>query len=295
MNLSIVNFIVGVLVGCGSLLAAARFKKKWAKISILLLGIILGLGIAFFPAIRDLIHSPRLPDEAEILRLLYGPDVMIQESPDGQSFFVVEQLSEVEKEQFSYAAQVHTQIIHKARGWENNPQQVILLTKTGPPECCDRSMLPVLGGAILSWEEETWKVVTYQKLIMPFHSFDQTSDSEIISIGPQKTAIVLKDQANQSGLAQSWAVIISSVDGRLKPVAKIETRANNADRCPPIAQDEPCWEFTAEYDFVPGSHPDYDDLQVRVTGTKLDRGALVSFEELREYTFISGEYQRQDN
>ena len=294
MNLSIINFMVGVIVGFGSLAVAMRFEKRWAKISIFLLGIIIGLGIAFLPAIRYFINSPQLPDDAEILRLLYAPDVVLQKSPDGQSFFVVEQLSEVEKEQFSYAAQVQTQIVHKARGWENNPQQIILLTKTGPPECCDRSLLPVLGGAVLIWESGTWQVATYQKLIMPFHSFDQLSESEIIPIGPQKTAIILKEQVNQSSLAQSWAVTISSVDGHLKPVARIETLANNADQCIPIADDELCWEYNAEYEFIPGSHPDYYDLWVRISGTKLEQGELVSFEETREYAFINGEYTLKD-
>jgi hypothetical protein len=291
MNLSTANYIVGLLVCIGSLLVATRFQKRGVKISVILLGILLGGVIAFFPSIRDLINSPKLPGDVEILRLLYGPAIEIQQSPDGQSVFVLEQLSETEKEQFNYAAQVQTQIIYRGRGWENNPQRFILLTKTGPPECCDRSLLPVLGGAVLVWENGMWQVASYQKLITPFQGFDQISEAKIIQLGTEKTGIVLQDWVAQNNQSQTWDMIISSVDGRLKPVIRIETLANNADCCPPIAEDEPCWTYAAKYDFVPGDDPDYDDIQVRVSGTKLVGGEPVSFDEIREYVFLNGEYK----
>lgn len=294
MNQSIINFIMGFVVGVSSLLIATRFKKRWAKISVILLGILLGGVIAFFPSIRDLLNSPKLPSDSEILRLLYGSAVELQQSPDGRSVFVLVQLSETEKEQFNYVAQVQTQIVYKGRGWENNLQQVILLTKTGPPECCDRSLLPVLGGAVLTWNNRTWQVASYQKLITPFQSFDRVPEGKIVQIGPKKTGIVLQDWAAQNGQTQTWDVIISSVDGRLKPVIRIETLANNADRCPPNQEDEPCWAYTVEYDFIPGDNPDYEDIQVRVSGTKLAGGEPVSFDEINEYTFINGEYEPKD-
>ncbi len=294
MSLSAANIIIGVLVIMGSLLIAVRLEKRWEQIVVFLLGIVLSITITFFPSIIYLLDFHKPPSDAEILTLLYGDEIVIQESGDGKTVNIVEQLSEVEREQFSYAAQVNTQVVYKKSGWNGSPQSIIVLTRTGPPDCCDRSLVPVLGGAVITWEDDTWLVTSHLNWITPFHGFDLLPEGEFVEIGPQKTGLVLQEITHSNRRTQTWDLILSEVDGRLKLVGKIETSANNADRCPPIAEDEPCWEYASTYGLAPGSHPDYYDIRVTTSGTKLAGKSLVSIEETAKYVFAEGKYRFEE-
>ena len=258
---------------------------------ILALGALVAGVILFYP------HLPisRTPTDAEILSLLYGPETEIQKSPDGKTDYIIEQLSEIEKEQFHYASQVNTQIIYKRSGWEHDPHQWIVFTKTGPPDCCDRSFLPVLGSAILTWKDGAWQVVLYQKLITPLYAFDLIPKGEFVEIGLQKSGFRLQDRASQNSGTQTWDLVIAKVDGHLKPVAKIETLANNETQCPPFADKEPCWEYISEYKFVTVDQPGFYEILVTTSGTRLENDTLVSFTETKTYSFDKGEYHLKDN
>jgi len=74
-------------------------------------------------------------------------------------------------------------------------------------------------------------------------------------------------------------------------IVRIETGADNAQNCPPRAEDEPCWSYSAAYEFAPGVNPEYDDIVVRTLGTKVVDGDLVSFEETAQLVFLNGEYR----
>ena len=289
------NLVLGLIVIATSLLIARFIGKRWGKITVLILGAIAAGALIFYPSITLFMRSRQAPDDAEILGLLYGGDADIQEGLDGESLYIVEELSTVEKEQFSYAAQVNTQIVSKVSGWEQKPQKVLVLTRTGPPACCDRSQLPVLGGALLSWENGAWQVGGYQKLIMPYGGFDRVEAREIVAIGPQKTTVVLGEQVLRNGVIQTWDLLLGEVDGHLKVIGRIETGADNKENCPPTAEDESCWSYSAAYEFVQGVNPDYDNIVIRTSGTKIVDGVLVSFEETAKLVFSNGEYRIVDD
>ncbi len=291
MSLSAANIVIGILVIMGSLLIAVRLKKRRAQVLACVLGIALAGTIAFFPSILYLLNSQRTPSDAEILSLLYGDEIVIQESRDGETVYIVEQLSDVKKEQFSYAAQVNTQVVYQENGWDNNPQSLIVLTRTGPPDCCDRSLLPILGAAVITWEDDTWLVTSGLKWITPFHSFDPFLEGEIVEIGPQITGLILQEMTRSNRRTQTWDLILSEANGRLTLVAKIETSAHNADQCSPALEDEPCWEYESVYELVPGSHPAYYDIHIIASGTKFSNGLVTPFEETSKLVFFNDKYQ----
>jgi hypothetical protein len=151
MKLSLINILFGLFLVTVSLFAARLIKKRWGQICVILLGTVMAGIVAFFPALIFILNSPKAPSDSEILYLLYGSDIKIQESLDRKTLYIVQELSEIEKEQFNYAVQVNTNITYKERGWDHDPKKILVLTRTGPPDCCDRSHLPVLGVAVFSW------------------------------------------------------------------------------------------------------------------------------------------------
>jgi len=295
MSQSIAAILLSLLILLMSLLIAKRIEKWGLKILIFALGALAAGIILFYPSLPNTLSLARSPTDAEILLLLYGPEVEIQESPNGKSIFILEQLSEIEKEQFHYASQVNTQIIHKRGGWRKDPHLWIVLTETGPPDCCDQSFLPVLGCAIIAREEGTWQVVLHQKLIVPLHTFDFIPEGEFVEIGHQKPGFRLQDRVTINGRTQTWDLIIAEIDGHLKPVAKIETLANNQAQCPPIGKEESCWESTSKYNFVASSQSDYYDILVTTSGTRLVNETPVPFTEITKYIFENSVYRFAEN
>ncbi|HBX68157.1 MAG TPA: hypothetical protein DEH25_01880 [Chloroflexi bacterium] len=290
MNLSAAQIFWGLMILLGGFYLTIRVQPRERKVLAAALGISLAGLVLFLPVMVCLYNSPPIPTDTEILRLLYGPGASIQTNPDG-SAYIVEELSEIEKEQFQYAAQVNTQIAHQVRNWEGNPKVLIVLTRTSLPDCCERALSPVLGGARLHWEDDRWQVDSYQKLMIPYARFDLLPETSILEIGPEKNALVLTDDPLLARGFQTQQIILAVVDGQLKPVAEIATLANNANLCPPLAETEPCWEYEVAYKFIRGDQPEYFDLRVITEGTKLVNGNLVGVNETTYYTFMNGEFQ----
>jgi len=279
MNLPLENIVIGLIVAAVSLFISKFVEKCWEKFTILFVGVFVAFVIIFSPAIFFLERNFKAPSDVDILGYLYGEDADIQENPYGESVFVVQELSGVEKEQFNYASQVNTQVVSKIGGWDQDPQKMLILTRTGPPACCDQSQGPILGGAVFFWVKGTWQVECYQKLITPFGSFDGLETAEIKTIGPMKTAVVLEDKLLRNGILRTWELLLSDLEGCLKVIGKLETGADNTVKCSEGGNDEPCWAYSSVYVFVPGENPKYEDILLTTSGTRILEGNLVSFEE----------------
>ena len=245
MNLAAVRILFGILIFISSLFIARKIKKRSTQILISIVGLIFGGVIAIYPSVTAHFKDSQLPSDDEILSLLYGPDVTPQASLAGDSVYVIDEITGAEKEQLHYASQVITQILYKSRGWDFNPNTLIVLTKSGPPDCCDRSFLPILGAALIAQETGTWQVLTHQKWIVPLESFDLIPEASLVEIGPLKTGVVFREITHKKGETQTWNWILGNIDDRLKPIAKIETGANNSDQCSPTIADVSCWEYSA--------------------------------------------------
>ncbi len=291
MNPLIASILVGILVIAGSLIVARRLRLRWEKCAVVGIGILLAGIIVLLPLKINSLHSPKFPSDAEILLLLYGEEVSIHESLDGGFVYVDAPLTNIEREQFSYAAQVHTQIVYKENGWNNDPQSLIVLTRTGPPDCCDRSLAPVLGGAVITREDEAWEVAAFQKWITPYRSFDLLVEGAFVEIGPGKVGLVLPDETQSTAVNQAWDLILSEIDGHLKLIVKIETEAENAHQCSKTAEDKACWSYASNYEFIRGNHPEYYEILINTAGTKLMGGLVMPFEETRKLVFSNGSYQ----
>jgi hypothetical protein len=269
-------------------------RKRRIRILILALGI-LTIGIlVILPVILPPLHSWGHPSETEILAALFGPQAKLQESPDGNTIFVVEQLSEGEKEQFHYASQVHTEIVYQQKGWGQNPDVLLVFTKTGPPDCCSQTRLSVLGGAILRAKNETLEVVAERKLLLPLSNFEGLSRGDFVNIGPGKTGFRWQDSAILNTGLQTRDLIIAMIDGELKVVASLETLANNSHQCSPQPPDEPCWETKATYEFLAGDQLDYYEILITTNGTKWVNGNMISIGETQKLIFVDGQYRSEN-
>ena len=265
-----------------------KTRKRFMGFGFLLAAVLGIAGVAYWW------QMPKIPDDTEFLRLLYGPEITIQTEADGETIFITEQLSETEKEQFQYANQVNTNIAHTLRNWVGDPKKLIVFTRTGLPDCCDRSLSPVLGAALLTWDGRAWQVDSYRKWLISFERFDLLPQAETIKIGPGRNALVITNEPFQTRGTQTQDIILAVIDGHLKPVAMIETLTNNAYVCPPVADTEPCWETRATYEFLHEDQPEYFDLRVVIEGTKLVNNALVDVSETIHYVFANGAFQQVD-
>lgn len=294
MTLSAFNVLVGLLVIVGTLFVARRLEKRWGKITACILGALSAGTLVFYPSLVNTLSLQKIPSDAEILSLLYGDDVPIQESLDGETVYITEQLSSIEREQFNYANQVNTQVVYKRKGWNDDPQSVIVLTRTGPLDCCDRSLSPVLGGAVITKGDHGWQVSTPQKWITPYYNFDLISSGKFIEISSAKIGLLLIEKTQNTEINQTWDLILGEIDGRLKVVAKIQTGANNENTCVPTNAVDTCWMYESAYVFVQGSHPDYDEIHIQTEGTKIIQGVVTLFSENTKLFFSNGEYRFDD-
>jgi hypothetical protein len=266
-------------------------RNRSLKILAFSLGFIVIGMLVFFLVYWNFIDSSDYPAEADILHVLYGAETKIEERQDGKSIYIVEQLSNLEKEQFNYAQQVQTEIVHQQRGWDKNPQKILALTKTGPPDCCSQTRSSVLGSAILREENGILKVLSYQKLMAPLSSFERVSEGSFVNIGPDKMGFKLQDQSTSKEGVQTRELIISQIDQELQVIAILETLVNNSLLCSIQTSDQPCWETKSSFEFVSGDHLEYYDILVITTGTKLRNGELVSVDETQTLHFVDGLYQ----
>ena len=294
MKLLTANTIYGLLIILISFLMAWRFKKQSAKVLIVTLGIALAAVVVFLPTISFQMALPKAPDDAEILYLLYGAEIDIQQDQDGGKPYLVKELSETEKEQFNYTSQMNTSLLYDERGWQGDPSRLVVLTATAPPECCARTEQFVLGGAVLAWENETWQVLFHQEFIAFINRSGADTEAESVQIGPQKDGIMITDHLFKNGTARVSDVIVTEANARLVAVVAIETGAHNAENCPPILDAEPCWEYSALYEWVPGSNPEFFDIRVTTSGTKLIDEKSVPFEEKSLYRFGEDVYDLVD-
>ena len=114
---------------------------------------------------------------------------------------------------------------------------------------------------------------------------------ERLSMGHARVLAGLRDPSEQKRLRD---LILSKVDGSLKVVARIETGAHNEQRCPPLTEGEPCWSYAAVYEFVPGDDPAYSTILLNTSGTKIEAGELMAFEETTRLVFSNGGYRLID-
>jgi hypothetical protein len=262
--------------------------------------IVFTMGVIIFSfTITSCATAHHIPDDIEIFKLIYGNNVSIQESGDEKFVYIEEELSPIEREQFNYASQIITRIVRKIKGWDQDSNKILVLTQSGPPSCCDRSQVPVLGGVVLVSTGDTWQVESFRKLITPFGGIESLEALTIEVIAPQKTVLVLSDAMVRDSVVQTWDLLIAEIQGNLKLIARIETGANNLDSCSVPAENEQCWSYSAAYEFVPCDNLDdeiiceFCDIVITTVGTKIIEGELVSFEDTSRLVYTNGEYRSE--
>jgi len=85
--------------------------------------------------------------------------------------------------------------------------------------------------------------------------------------------------------------VISDIEGSLKIIANIVVSSENTQVCYPVMENELCWEYDSEYDFVRGDNPRYYDIRVTTSGTKVVDGELVRVDESYLLVFDGNSYK----
>jgi hypothetical protein len=125
---------------------------------------------------------------------------------------------------------------------------------------------------------------------MPYDGLNKENIGEIMNIGLQKTALILPDGIVSNGVSSSWDWLLSDWNDHLKIIAKIETGKNNAEQCEESSRGFPCWGYQSTYNFSNKQDVLFNDIAVRISGTKVQNGELVSVDELIWLKFVEGEY-----
>jgi len=119
-------------------------------------------------------------------------------------------------------------------------------------------------------------------------------DAHIVRIGPDRFGVELKGSSTHQGNGTSYVSILAPWKGKIHEAFTDITGEANVD-CGEEKGMLPCVSFVKTIEFVRGANPDYDDMILTLSGTKLSDARpykAVAIEGTERRIFADGKYIR---
>lgn len=177
---------------------------------------------------------------------------------------------------------------------ESGVQKYLLLTQTVPARYDCHACAPMVGGATFSQVGNDWQLDNETRYVALMGSFGNAPAGKLIKIGPEKYGVVFRDAYMAQGTGGESLILIAEVEGTLRELLRLSEFSgdNSGSGCNEGSEIAgPCWKYSSKVDFQPGTNPDYFDIKVTTSGTKLnDAGEVREVNAVRRYKFTQGHY-----
>lgn len=146
---------------------------------------------------------------------------------------------------------------------------------------------PGIGAATFTKTAEGWRLDVGTPLVTEIGSYGKAPEPEIVQVGPERYAVVLRWGGVGQGYHGRQAAYFLETDAGVKEALLLQTYSDNSGACDAESgSDVPCWAYTSTLEFLPGENPDYFDLKVTGTGPQERQ-----FAEETLYEVVDGAYQ----
>ncbi len=183
-----------------------------------------------------------------------------------------------------YTTTVHINLM--ACFWEDLTEKCLVVTDSAFDHC--HACQADIGGAVFQQVNGSWKLVVFRPNIISLGSFGYVPKGELIQIGPDKRAALIRSGWAGQGYEGEYATIIAEIDGSLRVVLNLLV----SERQETFAKDGTAfleWGYSSKLEFYSGNHPDFYDLVVTQygidrEGNRFEAVSIYSFSaEKREY------------
>ncbi len=163
--------------------------------------------------------------------------------------------------------------------WEEHAEKCLVITDSVFDNC--HACKADIGGAVFRRANGTWQLAVFQPKIISLGSFGYVPKGELIQIGPDKHAALIRSGWAGQGYEGQYATIVAEIDGSFQVVLNLlisemqETFAKDG-----TASLE--WGYGSKMEFFAGKHPDFYDLVVTQYGINKEGN---KFKTVRFYAF----------
>lgn len=190
---------------------------------------------------------------------------------------------------------------------EGGIQKLLFITATAPPRFDCHACAPLVGGGLFSKTNDGWQLDSETKYITTMGSYGSIPTGKLVPIGPDRQGIVFHQGYLAQGIQGEGVVIIGYTNATLRELISIneyggnnegagcrDTSGGSGDSGAGSDTSEfsmPCYSYSSKIDFKAGANPDYYDLVVVTTGTRLgDDDKIHRANATKRYTFTPDGY-----
>ncbi len=177
----------------------------------------------------------------------------------------------------NYTTTVHINLM--ACFWEDLAEKCLVVTDSAFNSC--HACQADIGGAVFQRINGSWELIVFQPKIISLGSFGYVPKGELIQIGPDKHAALIRSGWAGQGYEGEYATIIAEIDGSFRVVLNLlvsemqETFAKDG-----TASLE--WGYSSKMEFFASEHSDFYDLVVTQYGINSEG---EKFKTVSLYTF----------
>ncbi len=167
--------------------------------------------------------------------------------------------------------------------WESLEEKCLVVTDKSFDNChvCQAE----IDSAIFQRMHDSWELTVFQPNVIALGSFGYVPKGELIQIGPDKHAALVKSSWNGQGYEGEYNTIIAETNDSIQVVfnlliSEIEESLEK-DGTTSLK-----WGYSSKMEFFPGARSDYYDLKVTQFGVNKEG---MKFKHVRFYTFSDTE------
>ena len=173
---------------------------------------------------------------------------------------------------------------------EGSPERALAITAANPRGYDAHGQAPQLGGALFEKGPGGWRALARNQAIAEMGSYGRAPEGKLTKLGPGRYGVEFRPGFSNSGITQEGYSLVAETAGSLGEVLALTSIAEeNGGAC-----DEgqgTCYAYTSDVKLEPGRNPDWLDVVVRTSGTRLGDGRTVEeFTDGARFTFDGGVY-----
>lgn len=177
----------------------------------------------------------------------------------------------------NYTTTVHMNLM--ACFWEGLAEKCLVVTDSAFNFC--HACQADIGGAVFQRIDGSWKLAVFRPTIISLGSFGYVPKGELIQIGPNKHAALIRSGWAGHGYEGEYATIIAEIDGSLRVLLNLRV----SEMKETFAKDGTAsleWGYNSKMEFFAGRHSDIYDLVVTQYGINREG---EKFKTVSLYTF----------
>lgn len=228
------------------------------------------IGPTYTPEASSTIVSMLSPKQA--LELMYGEEALSISDREAHLRAPVE----------GYTTTVHINLM--ACYWEDDIEKCLVITD-GAFDSSHVSQADI-AGAVFYRIDSRWRLNVFQPHIISLGSFGYVPKGELIQIGPERYAVLLRSGWAGQGYQGEYATILAETEDTLRVVFHLRVNESQ-DVFDKGGSATMAWGYASNLEFVAGENPDYYDLVITQYGINPEG---KNFKTVKAYTFSNMEY-----